>query len=671
MTSPHIYINVLDNRDPKAPQPEAIKSLLKPHQLAGLAKAVTMETTGAIIAYSNLQLPGTSSTLALTHSSSYSGSEDEEDEEGDEGAGTGTGAGPPTPAQSASQDQGETVRVRSNMGIIGDIVGYGKTLTALAIIASVPHSNIFVEPTIITSNYTSSSYNIIEKNWSRNPATDYMIPTTLVVVPRGPVFVQWETTIRRQTTLTVLAIDKIGSINGLPVNSDSSNEEVRAFFGGFDVVLVKDTMIKKLFSSFNSSVLSGWSRIMTDEAHQTLWSTPFLRFRFLWMITATYKYIISGRHPQRSQLSHYTRGLTITGGAASPYGHYSACPCIFDYLIIRGEYEFVKSSFNVPAYEEKYYTCVMAARLQAVMPFLSRDVQEQLNANDVAGAIRAMGGNSETETNIVRLITSDIEREISNKQKEIDYVSSLELPADVMALRMKTLRTAMERLVDKQAAIIERVTELTDKVCAICYDSYENPTMLDCTHVFCGRCIMDWVVMKKHLSCPQCRATVSHKFVQIVSDAAVASAMAKTVESNSGEGSSSGEERILSKVDRVMDIIRRKPAGKFLIFSSNDSSFYEIKSRLDLDGISNTEMKGATSVMMCNLEKFRSGVHRVVLLNTHHAGSGIDISCATDVIIFHKMDDAKTQAVGRAQRVGRTSKLTVHNICYAHEMPGN
>jgi hypothetical protein len=29
----------------------------------------------------------------------------------------------------------------------------------------------------------------------------------------------------------------------------------------------------------------------------------------------------------------------------------------------------------------------------------------------------------------------------------------------------------------------------------------------------------------------------------------------------------------------------------------------------------------------------------------------------------------KNQAVGRAQRVGRIDKLTIHNLCYEQEMP--
>jgi len=44
------------------------------------------------------------------------------------------------------------------------------------------------------------------------------------------------------------------------------------------------------------------------------------------------------------------------------------------------------------------------------------------------------------------------------------------------------------------------------------------------------------------------------------------------------------------------------------------------------------------------------------------------ISYATDVVIFHSMDIDKQQAIGRAQRVGRTENLYVHNLCYDHEI---
>jgi SNF2 family DNA or RNA helicase len=68
------------------------------------------------------------------------------------------------------------------------------------------------------------------------------------------------------------------------------------------------------------------------------------------------------------------------------------------------------------------------------------------------------------------------------------------------------------------------------------------------------------------------------------------------------------------------------------------------------------------------LDKFKSGEIKIILLNTQYAGSGIDINYATDVIIYHTMGIDKQQAIGRAQRVGRTQPLFIHNLCYEHEI---
>ena len=80
-----------------------------------------------------------------------------------------------------------------------------------------------------------------------------------------------------------------------------------------------------------------------------------------------------------------------------------------------------------------------------------------------------------------------------------------------------------------------------------------------------------------------------------------------------------------------------------------------------------TEIKGTTSTMNKILENFKNGNLRVILLNTNHAGSGIDISFASDIVIYHKMYDQKIQAIGRAYRVGRKEELIVHNLLYEDE----
>ena len=89
---------------------------------------------------------------------------------------------------------------------------------------------------------------------------------------------------------------------------------------------------------------------------------------------------------------------------------------------------------------------------------------------------------------------------------------------------------------------------------------------------------------------------------------------------------------------------------------------------LTSNNITYASLKGHTSHMMNVLNNFKNGNTNVILLTTQYAGSGIEINCATDVIILHSMDIDKQQAIGRAQRVGRTCSLKVHNLCFEHEL---
>jgi superfamily II DNA/RNA helicase len=126
------------------------------------------------------------------------------------------------------------------------------------------------------------------------------------------------------------------------------------------------------------------------------------------------------------------------------------------------------------------------------------------------------------------------------------------------------------------------------------------------------------------------------------------------------------EENVLNKEETLLKILNSKPTGKFLIFSKNENTFDKIK--LLLTDYKYDMLKGNTSHMLNVLNKFKNGNLNIIFLNTQYAGSGIDISDATDIIIFHKMGIDKEQAIGRAQRVGRTSELYIHNLCYDHEL---
>lgn len=329
-----------------------------------------------------------------------------------------------------------------------------------------------------------------------------------------------------------------------------------------------------------------------------------------------------------------------------------------DLIVVKCAKEFVKKSFRVPAPIEKYYLCKMPARINAIKNFICKSVLDKINANDISGAIKDLGGKADTKENIIELVSNEIKREIQNKEIEKEYVNNLNIPNENKILRIKTIEKDIEKNNEKLKNLTDRITELNTKMCAICMYDIENPFMLECTHSYCAQCIVRWI--SNNMKCPECRNTINtEKIISVMKEI--------TTTENEISNQNSGN-KIMDKIDTLLSIIEKNPSGKYLLFSKYDSGFYGLMRELENKNISCSEMKGNTSHMVNVLEKFRKGEINVILLNTNFAGSGIDINCATDVIIFHSMGLDKFQAIGRAQRVGRTDSLNIHYLYYEHEM---
>lgn len=605
----HFYGLELTENDPQLDTPTKIKVALKPHQKAALAKAVAFEQHGGV----HYNLTHEIQEYMHRRSTYYRG----------------------------------RFNIISNIGICGDVVGYGKTLTALSIIAATPVRDIYRDKDVIVSSYGRHIGSF--KATLERPATtteEKTFHTTLVVVPHGPVFEQWRATIENQTTLKPLVLDMLHSIRKHcpPAGADASM--LKSFFEKYDIVLVKATTIKTLMDyyevPFRENPITSWGRVMIDEAHDILPKVPMYDFRFLWLISGTYQMI-----PQRL---YSCRGMC---NVVREVMNDDRMPLV----LLKGKRDFVTSSFNVPPLQEFYHLCHLPTHLSMVQPFLHPSVMERINANDIAGAIRELGGSNETENDIVQLVTRDIQRDIRNKEREIQYVESLDIMQDTRDHRLQQLRADLTRLQERMKALTDRVSHLSEKQCAICMENYDNPILLECTHVFCGSCIIQWIRQNPNRrACPTCRVPIQCKKLTAIVDQKPPSEPAEA------------RPQVLNKEETLLKLLREKPQGRFLVFSRIDSTFYNVTQRLHEANVPHAEIKGSTAQMMKILERFRNGELRVILLNTHHAGSGIDISSATDVVIFHSMGLDKTQAVGRAQRVGRSTPLQVHNLCYAHEM---
>jgi superfamily II DNA or RNA helicase len=616
MSEQYEYDIEMNESAPRWSQPDNITIQLKPHQLTGLSKAICMETTGTI--HYNIK------DFSFNNSIYYH-----------------------------NKNIKNKVKCHSNIGVLSDQPGFGKTLTALSIIAE--SKNIHINPELRVSYCNNKNYSYISYLTTNENILNDIIQSTLIIVPRGPVYVQWQRALENQTKLKFLAIENLNYIKkNLPECKDNNIQDVINFFNSYDAVLIKNTTLNILLDYYNQinedkntrcPLIKRWKRIMIDEAHDICNKIPVMYYNFLWLITGTYENLL---YSSRS----YNNILYLMRDAIN----YDT----LNLILVKCTKEFVKNSFKIPPPNEKYYLCKMPANISVIRGFISATILEKINANDINGAIRDLGGKSETEDNVVELVSKEIRREIMNKEKEREYIVSLDAPEEYKAQRIKNIELDINNNTIKLKDLKQRVSELNKKTCAICMGLMEHPIILECTHSYCAACIMNWInTQSQRNNCPECRHKIdSDKMIAIVNQKTEISAP-------------SPKQQCLNKEKTLLKIIKENPNGKYLIFSKYDSGFVKIMENLHTNNITCSELKGNTAHMMNVLEKFKTGNIKVILLNTHFAGSGIDISYATDVIIYHTMGLAKYQAIGRAQRVGRTEVLNIHHLCYEHEMTNN
>jgi|UniRef100_A0A6C0LCE8 SNF2 family DNA or RNA helicase len=619
-----IYDIELDGNSLRSGQPTKIKKLLKPHQLACLYKATYMENVGSI-KYKNRD-------VSLINNP-------------------------------------YTIKISTNIGIIGDIVGYGKTLTALSIIAHNPLDNIHINTAKVHSFHSAKAYNYFtaETENLSLPNLDNMINSTLIIVPRGPVYVQWEKTLKESTDLKYIAIEDLNFIKkNLPATNKNNERQIIDYFNQFDVVLIKNTTLDRLLDYYVCYPLSGtkhfiynWKRIMIDECHDIINKIEIFNYLFIWLISGTYFNMCN-----KISSSSYSQYYNIKDILREDY---------INYILVKCNKDFVRESFKIPSIIEYYHLCKMSKYLKIIKKYINSSILDKINANDISGAIKDLGGKNETEEGIAALICADMNKNLSNKQKEREYISGLDILEENKANRLKTIDNEITIIEGKIKDLTERITEINSKICSICLDNVSQPIILECTHIFCGGCLFKFLnAHSSHSSinkkCPDCRAEIKSTedltaIVSIKND--IKNEIIPVCENTNRIGKG-----ILNKEDTLLEIIKNKPEGKFIVFSRVDV-FTNIIKLLVSNGITFAELKGNTSHMMNVLKDFKNGIINVILLTTQYAGYGIDINYATDVIIFHSMAVDKQQAIGRAQRVGRTNNLIVHNLCFEHELEEN
>ena len=535
------------------------------------------------------------------------------------------------------------IKFTTNIGIIGNPVGSGKSLIMLSIMV---HPLQKLGNTIITNteNYMFYKTNVNEKD------------INVLLVPHS-IFQQWKTCIQTQTNLNFEYIDTKKKV------FESKLEH--------KYVMTSSSIFTLFAEKLNSAniVVSRW---FIDEADSIrIPNFPKINYKFCWFVTSS---IINLILPK---LDYYQRAIYSKSVAGIPNNGF--IKNIFvnlandknkeyrKHLFLLNSEESIKQSFNLTDYIVYNYLSLSPNVLNVLESLIPDNIQAMICAGDIDGAIEASSFTKTDNDNLISIICENILDKIANKKIDLQGVMQK------IYKSANTKQEAIERITNEINHLEQRIENIKQKIkdCnmdPITFCDIEKPTIVTCCNqVFDFESITIFMTTKSNPKCPCCRTEITKDSIVIVSD---------TV---NDEEETKEEETIYtynteehSKLENLEYILKEKVTknAKILIFTAFDKSFSGINDMFDKLDIKYKYINGTGHHIKHVIEWFQedSPELRVLLLNAHQCGAGLNLQNATDVITYHKMDKAlETQIIGRAQRPGRTSTLKVHNLLYEAE----
>ena len=534
------------------------------------------------------------------------------------------------------------VKIQTNIAILGDKVGAGKTLDIVSLISMSPVIE-FRDQQIITGKHISLCG---DKNLTK-------CNTNLVIVPHK-LIPQWKSNFDKALNLKVLTITmnkqideiilkkviKVKNWNGAEIDAELWYLDIEKI-KNINVILVGDTMYKRLVECSNYYI---WNRCIIDEADTIKLSKMMeecLNFNFLWLITGTPSGLNSCKiKPFYKEIFITSRHLEIK------------------HLIIKNDDKYIESSIVLPDPNMICIRCLTPKELNIVKNFISPSILQMINAGNTDEAIKALNCNVDTNENIFQVITKNIVENIKNKKIEIDAEKMMIYNKEEKDKKISFLENQLIKLETKYEDIKKSIYELNNDYCPVCLDSLTKPVLVSCCNkCFCFDCLAVSMGELHNNRCPHCRQFISSSDLHIISENDSEKSKAK-IKSN----------ELKDKLDVLIDIIQKKKDGSFLLFANYVETFNKIEKKFLEVGITFHILKGQSSTISKHINEYENKKVQVIMLNAQYFGAGMNLQTTTDLIIYHRFsNEMEEQIIGRAQRYGRKGTLNVYYLLHDNE----
>jgi hypothetical protein len=502
-------------------------------------------------------------------------------------------------------EQCRTIRISDDrilytrLGINGNETGSGKTRSMVALIEETQVTDDDPDVTVRVINFGALTH-------EEHTLQQLQDKNTTIIIAGGSLRKQWVIELM-SSTIRYVRLDNIRKLA-------TTNIDL------FDVLVVNNTVYKAL-----AARNIRWRRFIYDEADTFIVpSMPLIQAKFTWLVTATWRsldrYTTSRRH--QSGMFQMLRGVDLSR------------------LVVRTEP--VQDVLPPIQYIIHRYTPPVSI-VQVVENHISPVILVQIDAGDIRGAMEALGGDCSSD-NLVDIVRGRIGRSLEEARFRLSRGSN-----DVLwEERIRSLEVDLQLVNDRFDHL------LAGEHCSICTDTFTNPCLTPCHHVYCLECLVPW--LQRSSTCPQCRAVIEPKnLTTLVST--------HNINPVGIQSAVPIDRSPKSRMDIMEELLvrNRTPEQRIIIFSEHDASLHRIQSIIPPGSFS--LLQGHSTTREAMLDNFKTGRIPILLLNSRINGAGIDLPMTTDIILFHHMSDfIKEQAVGRGQRLGRETSLRVHEF---------
>lgn len=557
-----------------------------------------------------------------------------------------------------------------DLGIIGDKVGAGKTTSC---VVTMDRDEMYFNKDTPTSLTTLTYMNPLKRAYVANYSTIPKIDCNLVLCTDS-IGHQWVEDCSRSDLHAVQVMDEVfvsnlRLINGYLVHNDRPQVPI-------NVLIVSSNMFYLVHDKFYNF---WWKRLFVDEADTMLLPlklingkeqipnvdsyryTPYAEHR--WFISATYKKITDNFSKNALAKETFARLKDE----------------IIPIILIKTPDEDIDLAIKLPPPIVVNHQCRRMGGYNQARDVHDVNIQNQLDAGNIAGAIASIGGSQyKGAQSLIHVTTWKLKRELAVAESMLEiYTKQQELSM------MERTYIQIKQIKGKIDNILERFkNSLINDDCGICIEKFTNPVLIPCCqNLLCFTCIMT------HLNsgngnhrCPFCREYVdARNLIAIdpngdIEDAQkigdnVGALPNPMVDNNNMSLDSRRIVRVTqpitdkNKYQITMEIL--KNSDKTLTVSSSNDTRQVIQNMCVDAGIEMIVLEGTPNQRQNALEKFKTTPNTTLFIQAAESGAGLNLQFVNDIILFNDIpENVKIQVRGRADRLGRNVNvpLIIHEL---------